>query len=38
MQFVVENFYALCGTVFACIVLDAARKALRPAKSASRQR
>lgn len=29
MQFFVDNFYALCGTVFACIVLDAARKALR---------
>lgn len=37
MQFIVENFYALSGTVFACIVLDAARKALRPAKPGSRK-
>lgn len=38
MQFFVENFYALSGTLFACIVLDAARKALRHAKPAQRQR
>lgn len=37
MQFFVENFYALSGTVFVCIVLDAVRKALRPAKSVSRK-
>lgn len=38
MEFVVENFYALSGTLFACIVVDAARKALRAAKPSARQR
>lgn len=38
MEFVVENFYALSGTLFACIVLDAVRKALRPAKPSASQR